>query len=217
MKFSLKPVFIGWITLLQQLPLQLFFTVWCGGFFGGMGKSLGILPMESQAPFVFFGALAFFGVPLVAYIGKKLNYARTEYSFSDDQLDFEEGFFTISKKLIKYKDIKEVTLRKGILQKSTAWGRFISRRSRPAPRLRSIRFMRSASAMCRPAESACATFPIPTKPTKRSRLWWNRTTLERAACKITVSLPARRYRSRPGKRMFRSSTAPAPASSSRTS
>jgi hypothetical protein len=117
MKFSLKPVFIGWITLLQQLPLQLFFTVWCGGFFGGMGKSLGILPMDSQAPFVFFGALAFFGVPLVAYVGKKLNYARTEYSFSDDQLDFEEGFFTISKKLIKYKDIKEVTLRKGILQR----------------------------------------------------------------------------------------------------
>jgi hypothetical protein len=36
MKFSLKPVFIGWITLLQQLPLQLFFTLWCGGFFGGM-------------------------------------------------------------------------------------------------------------------------------------------------------------------------------------
>jgi hypothetical protein len=29
MKFSLKPVFIGWITLLTQLPFQLFFTVWC--------------------------------------------------------------------------------------------------------------------------------------------------------------------------------------------
>jgi hypothetical protein len=94
MKFSLKPVFIGWITLLVQLPLQLFFTVWCGGFFGGMGKSLGIFAGDSQAPFIFFGALAFFGVPLVAYIGKKLNYARTEYSFSGDQIDFEEGFFT---------------------------------------------------------------------------------------------------------------------------
>ena len=71
-----------------------------------------------QTPFVFFGALAFFGVPLVvAYIGKKLNYARTEYYFSDDQLDFEEGFFTINKKLIKYRDIKEVTLRKGMLQR----------------------------------------------------------------------------------------------------
>jgi hypothetical protein len=53
----------------------------------------------------------------VAYIGKKLNYARTEYNFLDDQLEFEEGFFTINKKLIKYKDVKEVTLRKGILQR----------------------------------------------------------------------------------------------------
>jgi hypothetical protein len=41
MKFSLKPVFIGWITLLAQLPLQLFFTLWCGGFFGGLARSFG--------------------------------------------------------------------------------------------------------------------------------------------------------------------------------
>jgi hypothetical protein len=117
MKFSLKPVFIGWITLLAQLPFQLFFTLWCGGFFGGLGRSFGIFPQDSQTPFIFFGALAFFGIPLVAYIGKKLNYARTEYNFLDDQLEFEEGFFTINKKVIKYKDVKEVTLRKGILQR----------------------------------------------------------------------------------------------------
>ena len=122
MKFSLKPVFIGWITLLVQLPFQLFFTVWCGGFFGGMGKSFGIFPSNSQTPFIFFGLLAFFGVPLVAYIGKKLNYSRTEYKFFDDHLEFEEGFFTINKKLIKYKDIKEVTLRKGILQRTYGLG-----------------------------------------------------------------------------------------------
>jgi membrane protein YdbS with pleckstrin-like domain len=122
MKFSLKPVFIGWITLLQQLPLQLFFTVWCGGFFGGMGKSLGIFAGDSQAPFIFFGALAFFGIPIAVYIVKKLNYARTEYKFFDDHLEFEEGFFTINKKVIKYKDVKEVTLRKGILQRSYGLG-----------------------------------------------------------------------------------------------
>jgi membrane protein YdbS with pleckstrin-like domain len=117
MKFSLKPVFIGWITLLAQLPLQLFFTFWCGGFFGGITKSFGIFSRDSQAPFIVFGALAFFGIPLVAYIVKKLNYGRTEYKFFDDHLEFEEGFFTINKKVIKYKDVKEVTLRKGILQR----------------------------------------------------------------------------------------------------
>ena len=122
MKFSLKPVFIGWITLLQQLPLQLFFTVWCGGFFGGMGKSFGIFPKDSDTPFIFFGALAFFGIPIAVYVIKKLNYARTEYKFFDEHLEFEEGFFTINKKVIKYKDIKEVTLRKGILQRTYGLG-----------------------------------------------------------------------------------------------
>ncbi len=34
--FSERPVFIGWIAFLIQLPLQLFFTVWSGGFFGGL-------------------------------------------------------------------------------------------------------------------------------------------------------------------------------------
>ncbi|HZC56682.1 MAG TPA: PH domain-containing protein [Xanthobacteraceae bacterium] len=115
--FSVKPVFIGWITLLVQLPLQLFFTFWAGGFFGAMILSLQLFPKDSRAPFVFFGLLAFFGIPAVAYIGKKLNYARTEYRFFDDHLEFEEGFFSINKKVIKFRDVKEVTLRKGVLQR----------------------------------------------------------------------------------------------------
>jgi uncharacterized membrane protein YdbT with pleckstrin-like domain len=48
---------------------------------------------------------------------KKLNYAKTEYKFFEDRLEFEEGFFTINKKAIRYKDVKEVTLRKGIFQR----------------------------------------------------------------------------------------------------
>jgi membrane protein YdbS with pleckstrin-like domain len=115
--FSVNPVFIGWITLLVQLPFQLFLTLWAGGFFGGMTTSLHLLPRESWAPFLFFGAVAFFGVPAVAYFGKKLNYSRTEYRFYPDRLEFEEGFFSINKKVIKFRDIKEVTLRKGILQR----------------------------------------------------------------------------------------------------
>jgi membrane protein YdbS with pleckstrin-like domain len=122
MNFSLKPVFIGWIALLCQLPLQLFFTLWCGGFFGALTKSTGIFPKDSSMPFIFFGALAFFGFPAVTYIGKKLNYSRTEYKFYDDRLEFEEGFFSINKKVIKYKDVKEVTLRKGIFQRAYALG-----------------------------------------------------------------------------------------------
>jgi uncharacterized membrane protein YdbT with pleckstrin-like domain len=114
--FSVRPVFVGWITLVYQLPFQLFFTLWSAMFFGGMVSSFRLVPMNSHAPFVFFGALAFFGVPLVAYFGKKLNYERTEYKFSDDRLEFEEGFFTINEKMIRFKDVKEVTLRKNVLQ-----------------------------------------------------------------------------------------------------
>jgi membrane protein YdbS with pleckstrin-like domain len=117
MLFSVRPVFIGWITLLIQLPLQLFFTFWAGGFFGAMTSGLQIFEKGSRAPFIFFGALAFFGIPVIAYVGKKLNYARTEYRFLSDHLEFEEGFFSINKKVIKYRDVKEVTLRKGILQR----------------------------------------------------------------------------------------------------
>ena len=116
MQFSLKPVFIGWITLLARLPLQLFFTLWCGGFFGGMAKSFGLFP-ASVSPFIFFGSLAFVGFPLAAYFGKKLNYSRTEYKFFADRVEFEEGFFTVNKKVVSFRYVREVTLRKGILQR----------------------------------------------------------------------------------------------------
>jgi uncharacterized membrane protein YdbT with pleckstrin-like domain len=127
--FSLRPVFVGWITLLVQLPLQLFFTFWAGGFLGGMfttaGRFISGTPhavQDAQAPFIIFGALAFFGIPLVAYLGKKLNYQRTEYRFYADRLEFEEGFFSINKKIIKFCDVKEVTLRRGILQRTQGLG-----------------------------------------------------------------------------------------------
>jgi uncharacterized membrane protein YdbT with pleckstrin-like domain len=90
-------------------------------FFGGMSqilaKSTGLFARGSWAPFIFFGALAFFGIPAVAYFGKKLNYSRTEYRFFDDRVEFEEGFFSINRKVIKFRDVKEVTLRKGFLQR----------------------------------------------------------------------------------------------------
>jgi membrane protein YdbS with pleckstrin-like domain len=122
MLFSMRPVFIGWIALVCQLPIQLFMTVWAGGFFGGITKSVFGIARDSNAPFFFFGILAFIGIPAVAYFGKKLNYARTEYRFFEDRLEFEEGFFTINKKVIKYSNIKEITLRKGVFQRMYGLG-----------------------------------------------------------------------------------------------
>jgi uncharacterized membrane protein YdbT with pleckstrin-like domain len=90
--------------LLVQLPLQLFFTLWAGAFFGGLLSSLDLFPRV-------------FGIPAVAYFGKKLNYSRTEYPFLLDHLEFEEGFFSINKKAIRSHDVREVTLHKGVFQR----------------------------------------------------------------------------------------------------
>jgi len=120
-KLSIRPVFIGWITLLTQLPLQLFLSFWCGGFIGGIARSTGLFPQSWPIPYV-IGVVAFFAIPIVAYVGKKLNYSRTEYRFYPDRLEFDEGFFSINKKVIKFRDVKETTLRKGILQRAYGLG-----------------------------------------------------------------------------------------------
>ncbi|MBU1045326.1 MAG: zinc-ribbon domain-containing protein [Candidatus Omnitrophica bacterium] len=121
----LKPVFIGWVTALSVLPLQLFFTVWGAGFFGGFGlfavKALKLaLPVWST--FVFFGCLFFFGIPLTAYMAKKKSYEKTEYRFFKYKLDYFEGFFTVQEKSIDYCNIVEVNLIKGPFQRKYGLG-----------------------------------------------------------------------------------------------
>ncbi len=74
------------------------------------------------SPFILIGGLTFILFPLVVFIVKKLNYEKTEYKFFDDRLEFEEGFFTINKKVIKFQDVKEVTLRRGVLQRVNGLG-----------------------------------------------------------------------------------------------
>jgi uncharacterized membrane protein YdbT with pleckstrin-like domain len=110
-------MFIGWITLLVQLPFQLFLTLWAGGFFGGLITTSGLFPRGSWVPFVASGVIAFLGVPAVAYFGKKLNYSRTDYRFYPDHLEFEEGFFSTNRKVIRFRDVKEVTLHRDIFQR----------------------------------------------------------------------------------------------------
>ena len=58
----------------------------------------------------------------MAYFGNRLNYARTAYKFFDDHLEFEEGFFSINKKTLRYRDVLEVTLRRGMLQQTCNLG-----------------------------------------------------------------------------------------------
>lgn len=123
-----KPVFIPWVTIISILPIQLFMTVWAGGFFGGFGM-LGATAIGLNIPpwstFVFFGTLAFFGIPFLTYYAKKKTYAKTKYSFYTDRLEYAEGFWAAENKTIKYKNITEANMRKGIIQKKYGLGTII--------------------------------------------------------------------------------------------
>ena len=133
---TLKPIFIGWPTLIQIIPLQIFFTIWGAGFLGGF-SSLGISlftnflthsnnePIFTWHPFAFWGILMFIAFPLVAYFGKKLNYNYSVYKFYNSKLEYSENFFTKEIKSINYKKVLEVTLTKGIIQQGFQLGTIV--------------------------------------------------------------------------------------------
>jgi ribosomal protein L37E len=79
-KFVLKPRFIPLVTILSVLPLQLFFTLWGAGFFGGFGmfavQALG-LDLPPWFTFVFFAMVFFFRIPILTYFASTRTYAKT--------------------------------------------------------------------------------------------------------------------------------------------
>lgn len=121
-----RPTFVLWIALVQQLPLQLFFSFWAGGFFGGIFQALirpmlGALPF-AVTPFVAVGAAVFVGFPVVVVVSRAMNYRNTVYALHDDRLEIEEGFLTIHAKRVMFRDVREVSLRRGVLQRSVGLG-----------------------------------------------------------------------------------------------
>ena len=121
----LRPVFIPWVTIAGIIPLQIFMTVWGGGFFGGFSMfivSALRLNLPSWFTFVFFGALFFFGFPFLMYFAGKRTTQKTEYRFYSNHLEYAEGFWTAEQKSIKYSDIKEVCLRQGVIQRKHGLG-----------------------------------------------------------------------------------------------
>lgn len=123
-----RPVFIPWVTIASVIPIQIFMTIWAGGFFGGFSmfgiEALG-LDLPTWFPFVFFASLAFFGIPFLTYYAKKKTYEKTEYKFFSDRLEFAEGFWTVENKTVKYRNVTEANLRKGVIQKKYGLGTII--------------------------------------------------------------------------------------------
>ena len=110
--FSLRPLFVGWATLTALLPFALFFALWSGVMLRNL------LNISLLAP----GGLTFLLVLGLGYVAKKLNYSRTEYRFYDDRLEFDEGFFALNRKTVDYRDVREITLHKGFVQRTCSLG-----------------------------------------------------------------------------------------------
>jgi membrane protein YdbS with pleckstrin-like domain len=128
----LRPVFVGWATLIGVLPIQLFLTVWAGGFCGGFSM-LGLqglaklfnLKLPVGSTFIFWGALAFFGVPLLAYWSKRKKYANAEYRFYRDRLEYISSTLSREEKTIDYRSVLEVDLKIGPVQKGYNLGTIV--------------------------------------------------------------------------------------------
>ncbi len=130
-----RPRFVLWTALLRQLPLQLFLTIWAGIFFGGFfamfgmvaaaalgrgsGGSLWALLLSGPAA---VSVVFFVGVPVLTVGAKWLNYRNTRYRIDERYLTIEEGFWTVQTKRLLVADIREVTLRRGPLQRMSGVG-----------------------------------------------------------------------------------------------
>jgi membrane protein YdbS with pleckstrin-like domain len=132
--FIIRPVFIPWVTIVSVIPIQLFMTILAGGFLGGFVLFVveffniifnNNLNLPIWFTFVFFGALVFFSIPFLTYYVKKKTYNKTKYKFYADRVEYTEGFWTAESKTIKYKNIIESYLRKGIVQRKYGIGTII--------------------------------------------------------------------------------------------
>jgi membrane protein YdbS with pleckstrin-like domain len=74
---------------------------------------------------VFWATAAFVGIPLVTYVTKRRSYARTEYRFFRDRLEYFRGSVTVQQKAIDYRSVVEVDLRKGPVQRRYGLGTII--------------------------------------------------------------------------------------------
>ena len=124
-----KPVLVPRLAVLESGCAGLFMAVWGGGFLGVFSYLLLVkfleLGIPAWLPPTFFGALFLFGIPFLSYSLQRKAYAKTEYRFYPDHLDYYEGFWTVEEKTMGYRNITEVNLRKGILQKKYGLGTLI--------------------------------------------------------------------------------------------
>ncbi|SFL62071.1 PH domain-containing protein [Methylorubrum salsuginis] len=124
-----RPVFVLWVALLHQLPWQLFFTFAVGvpliDIFAKPVRSLLGKPTtlwDVFLPYIIMFCLIFILYPIVVCIARAMNYRTTVYRVYADRLEIEEGFLTIHAKRLMFRDVREVSLRRGVLQRGAGLG-----------------------------------------------------------------------------------------------
>ncbi len=124
-------MFVWWTAFLQQLPFQLFLTLWSTLFFGNMlafvnvGRAVASGTVNFATVFAGYGLIAtltFLAVPVVFMGLKWANYRTSEYRLLGDRIEFAEGFLTKQHKTVAFSDVREVSLRRGVLQRLAGLG-----------------------------------------------------------------------------------------------
>lgn len=119
MGISLKPVFIDSIMLLRHIPLKIILTPWLS-----LILIVICLRIDSDvdigfiAPTIFSFAI----ISIAVFVCNHKQYDNTRYDLFDDRLEIITGLLSIQKRTILIKNIREVTVHQGVLQKRYGLG-----------------------------------------------------------------------------------------------
>ena len=120
----LKPKYLKFIALLKSIPIAVFL-----GLFGGIGALAVSLiasgqpttggSVDSTTTMMFIvGGIGFLILGAILSIWyRKTSLDHIEYRIFPNRIEYFEGLFTVEQKTIKFVDVSEIYLRKGVLQK----------------------------------------------------------------------------------------------------
>ena len=122
---TVKPRMVTWVILARYIPMQINMTFIGALIFGGLALVYHLLTGTLEhpvRPFVFFGVFFFLLVPIIVYIAYRRTIADSYYEFYPDRVEFYEGFWTAHHKVLYYKHITEVSLRRNLIQRMYGMG-----------------------------------------------------------------------------------------------
>ena len=117
---TLKPQLIAWLLLFRYFPLILRLAVvssLLGGTLAFFLSLVQVMHFSLWSPFIYCGVTVFMVLPVVILGIYRYFYDEIEYRFYQTHLEYSEGFWTIRKKIIAYRNITQVNLRRGMIQR----------------------------------------------------------------------------------------------------